>query len=336
MSHIKIWLLRYQARQARARGDYTVKTQAYFLKVWRLSGKSDDLLAFLLFRRDRGLILSKYYLYLLQDQIVYLSGKQKILAKALLLESIPTIENQEKFLKCRLPQFDVPVKNLKLPTLLAKSKPDALSKEQLDLGNIARLQFLWREQFAQKLRQAAHSQGIFVIGNAGIIRQLDLIAALTHYNCIVRFNQFTPDLVVSAMPTIWVLTPSFQIKQAVPVEWVVLIGPDLQYRLMNWNKLKPMIEQGTPIITLPLFIWRQLVLILKAPPSAGVAFLALVHHLLGSWHGVNVAGFSALSTLTDTYHVSNPKHQPSRRHNWEGEAALLKRWQVEGLKSIHE
>ena len=336
MNHIKVWLLRYQARQARARGDYTVKTQAYFLKVWRLSGKADDLLAFLLFRRDRGLVLSKYYFYLLQDQINYLSSKQKILATALLLESIPTIENQEKLLKCRLTQFDVPVKNVKLPMLLAKSKPDALSKEQLDLGNIARLQSLWREQFSQRLRHAAHSQGIFVIGNAGIIRQLDLTAALTHYKCIVRFNQFTPDLVAPVMPRIWVLTPSFQTKKAMPVEWVVLIGPDLQYRLTNWNKLMPVIEQGTPIITLPLFIWRQLVIILKAPPSAGVAFLALVRYLLGSWHGVNVAGFSALSTLTDTYHISNTKHQPSRRHNWEGEAALLKRWQAEGLKSIHE
>lgn len=328
------FLWRYLAHRNRLLGKYNLRTQNFFFKAWSSSNQSNDLLSLILFRRDCGIFLTEEDISLLKSRLAEFKGKSLILANALLIERLLYSDDTHvpklEFFLCS----DIEI--CYIPIVLYLINQDYLNDQQKKLANVSAEQIKWRQQFICEVKESIGRKKICIMGNSGVLRQLKLSKQLIDFEYTVRFNNFSSKVQMSEKLNVWVLTPSFSVDGSVKPNWVFLSGPELQNRLVNWDKLMPLIDQGVPIITLPLEVWRSLVKILKAPPSAGVAFLAFLHHMLGSWQGIHVAGFSGLSSLKDTYHISDPKHKPSKRHNWEGEAALLRKWQSEGLTSIHD
>ncbi len=161
------------------------------------------------------------------------------------------------------------------------------------------------------------------------------------HDIVVRFNHYrsaTSRLEDTGRRIdVWVRAPNLNIIDLAEnpmADWIVLSGPDIRYKLANWEPLKPHLEAGRQILTVPLDIWRTLVNELQAPPSAGMLLLAWAIRLTGSPAGITVAGFqSAINPvlIRQAYHQALPQQRPGRRHNWAGERKLLNRWQSAGL-----
>jgi hypothetical protein len=154
---------------------------------------------------------------------------------------------------------------------------------------------------------------------------------------VVRFNLFrsegTTGVDIGERLGVWVVAPGFSGFPPPRVEWIVVSGPDVQFRLQGWKRLLPALSNGACVLTVPLPPWRRLVARLQAPPSAGVLFLFWLRSMLGSWDGVTVVGFGVEASAAVRYHYADRRQQPVRRHNWEGERILLRHWKSEGLKA---
>jgi hypothetical protein len=103
----------------------------------------------------------------------------------------------------------------------------------------------------------------------------------------------------------------------------------MQFRLEKWESWKDWIQSGSPLLSVPLSVWQELVAQLQAPPSAGLLTLLWLRHLAGTWHGIKATGFGYREGI---YHAHLPNHQPSRRHRWKQEIDVLSQWQEEGLQ----
>lgn len=332
------WWSFVNARQARKQGAYQKQSLQYFARAWQLSGHIDDLLAYALFRRDLGKALPKRWCGLVKDNLQSLSPQRRLLAVNLLLESDTGCADVALFRALPAPQ------TIQMPAILfylSEIAGHGLECWQQKLADIFARQDQWRNAFQAKLAIQARQQGICVVGNAGCMRGSLLGEVIDQQSCVVRFNVFssaqTDGADMGYKHDVWVVTPGFKSGQ-VPADFsgdIVLTGPDMQYRLLDWSGMQVFRDHDLPLLTVPLAVWRVMVRELAAPPSAGLLFLAWLKSLLGSWHGVSVAGFGALADNDAVYHHTNAKHQPSSRHNWAGEAVILRRWQNEGLQSLH-
>lgn len=331
------WWWVVKAQRARSQGDYRRQTLHHFFRAWQLSGAIDDLLAYALFRRDLGYVLPKRWAGLLECETHHLKRNRQLLAIALLYES----QGQcPEFLRSLLSEAS-PIHSPAILSCLHSSGVELAAKQSL-LRRIQDQQSRWRDVFQTELLKRSAQSGVCVVGNAGNMRGALLGSVIDQCDYVVRFNTFS-----SAETNIsdrgqkldaWVITPGFQVA-TVPENFsgtVVLTGPDVRYRLLNWSGVSAVIDHDLPLLTVPLVVWRELVRELAAPPSAGILFLAWLKSLLGSWSGVSVAGFSALSDQEGSnYHYTDAKHRPSARHNWVGESVILQRWQKAGLTSLH-
>jgi hypothetical protein len=196
----------------------------------------------------------------------------------------------------------------------------------------------WRDEFAVLLRQCA-VDGICLVGNSGSLLGAGLGSFIDSHGLVVRFNLFSgqnsemPDL--GNRMDVWVGAPGFGGEPPQRVDWVVSTGPDMRFRRQDWTPFEERLIHGLPVLTVPLFIWHDLVAECCAPPSAGILLLAWIRDCLGSWAGVCTVGVGIPPSETVTYHHVVPKQLPCDRHNWEKERALLSRWRSEGLRS-HE
>lgn len=332
------WWSFVNARHARRQGDYRQQSLHHFARAWESSGHIDDLLAYALFRRDLGKILPRRWCGYIADNLQQLSSQRRLLAVNLLLEADSGCVDITLFRA--LPES----RTIQAPAILFYLSEVAayrLECWQQKLADIFVQQNHWQSELQTKLAMQAGQQGICVVGNAGCMRGSLLGEVIDQKGCVVRFNTFTSNRTDSAdmgqRHDIWVVTPSFKTEQ-VPADFsghIVLTGPDMQYRMLDWSGMQIFRDHDLPLLPMPLVIWRVMVCELAAPPSAGILFLAWLKSLLGSWHGVSVAGFGALADNDAVYHHTDAKHQPSSRHNWAGEAVILRRWQNEGLQSLH-
>jgi hypothetical protein len=191
-------------------------------------------------------------------------------------------------------------------------------------------------EFTDLVRQTAAGSGICVVGNAGRLRGGGLGAFIDSHALVVRFNRFrsttSADADIGSRVGVWVISPVFSGPPPPSVKWVVVAGPDMQYRFQSWKRLLPALSAGAAVLTAPLPPWRRLVARLQAPPSAGLQVLFWLRRLLGSWKGVTAVGFGLTAAGTRAYHHADRRQQPVRRHNWEGERGLLDEWISEGLR----
>lgn len=333
------WWSFLRARHARRKGNYRRESLRHFLRAWQLSGHIDDLLSYALFRRDLGDTLPKRWRAMIQRDFHQLSPQRNLIATNLCLEPQATCPMGLPL--SLLPPLEV-IQSPAALFCINKKMPARLTSTQLGWLEVFERQDQWRADFRRKLILQAEQKDICVVGNAGVMRDSALGSIIDQHDCVVRFNTFSSaqtDLDdMGEKHTVWVVTPAFRVEQA-PAAFsgsIVLTGPDMQYRMLDWSGLRVFRELELPLLTVSLPVWREMVRELAAPPSAGILFLAWLKSMLGSWAGVSVAGFSALVAAEASYHYTDTKHGASVRHNWAGESVILRRWQNEGLKSLHD
>ncbi|RLJ21403.1 hypothetical protein DJ030_04605 [bacterium endosymbiont of Escarpia laminata] len=226
---------------------------------------------------------------------------------------------------------------------------ELISSEAKALATLQNKQEVWRDEFSAYL--SANRDSICVFGNAATVANSAIGHSIDTYSVVFRFNRFStetgsersdgkPTLQLQEIGRrldVWVCAPNLQAPYPPvvdTVEWVVIVGPDVRYHLADWGNIVSLLDADKKVLTVPLSIWRILVRELKAPPSAGVLCLAWLIEMLGAPEGLKAAGFQRQSVPGMRYHYALHRHKPSRRHNWEGERALLRHWEVQGLQFL--
>jgi hypothetical protein len=307
-------LLRWGAQLRRYRGRYDPFTLALFRRIWARSRHPRALLAYVMFRRDLGLPLMKWHVPLLAQALGQLSRSQRRFALNLLAEA----------------QSSSAQPSAVLTTNGGRGKGGENSIE----ASIRAKQTDWRPDFANWLRQRS-ANGICVVGNANRMIGAGLGDEIDQHGVVVRFNQFRESSSsladIGTRMDVWVTSPGF--SGAVPpgVEWVVVSGPEMAFRLQDWRRFEAPQRLGVKILTVPLQPWSELVKRFEAPPSAGLLFLAWSQTLLGSWSPIRALGFGVTNDGDPSQHVL-AHHRPSGRHNWPAEQTLLRAWQAKGLR----
>jgi hypothetical protein len=92
---------------------------------------------------------------------------------------------------------------------------------------------------------------------------------------------------------IWAGAPGFPGAPPHEAAWAIVTGPDMRFRRRNWEPLRDRLEQGYPVLAAPLEIWRTLVALIGAPPSAGLLMLAWLKEILGTLEGVTAVGIGS-------------------------------------------
>ncbi|WP_298607908.1 glycosyltransferase family 29 protein [uncultured Thiothrix sp.] len=330
LNKLRAFIFYKQARKFRRQGQYSSIALKLFLRAWLLSKNKNYLLGYIKYRRDLGRVIS----FSLARKIIQawpgFNQKERELLFAFLLEG---------GFQGLTPPDSVFITKSSIPAVLASKDFEHISRQQQFLVSIYSQQSLWRTELTKLLQYHVQRQGICIVGNSGNMLNTNLGSTIDAAGFIVRFNafqsgkHFTTDL--GQQCNLWCMTPSFKPNKLRTVDWLLVTGPEIQYRLADWGAFYPFLEKQIPIVTVPLEVWRQLVTELQAPPSAGISVLAFFYWLLGSWAGISVAGFGALSETQTTYHYMNPKNKPSERHNWVGEERIIRRWLKEGLRSLH-
>lgn len=310
-------LLGLIARQRRAAGYYDMLTLLMFRRAWRLRPAPRRLFDYLAFRRDLGGRVPMPRVPDLVKALPRLDSGRRRLAVAMLAESAPG----------RLAQLPVPL----LASVAARMPGGAaVHGEPLSLADIGRCQERWRADFAASLRAC---RSICVVGNGGALLGAGLGAFIDSHGLVVRFNVFrgleTDMADIGGRIDVWVASPNLSLPPPAEARWVVVTGPDVRYRLQDWDWLLPHRRRGGPILTVPLEVWRGLVLRLQAPPSAGILILAWLRYLRGGWDGITAVGFG--SPAGRPYHHAVPRQPPVTRHHWQAERELLDGWSREGL-----
>lgn len=217
-----------------------------------------------------------------------------------------------------------------------------LPTEARQLAVVDQQQMAWRNDFLTHVLKS--SKNLCVVGNAGVLEGSALADVIDAHDYVFRFNHFAPEE-SSARRALqrdtgtrlsgWVAAPNLSppFYGTETARWLLLSGPDIRYRLFDWNKWLGFLVRDIPLITFPLSTWSWLVQQLKAPPSAGLLFLAWLLEHAGSDSSVNIAGFQ-LEAIADRYHLVLKNHQAVTRHNWEGERVLIRKWLNEKRVSV--
>lgn len=315
------------ARQRRLAGYYDQTTLACFRQALRRGGNAGDLVAYLSFRRDMGEVLHPRYVPLLRPLMPRLGPRGWLESFNLLAEATGEVQRMAFHLR----PVGKHLRELSPPLMASLAHQGRSQLTPFSSGQIALMeaQDERRVEFAQAIKG---TEQLCVVGNHAGLSGMGLGHAIDDHDCVVRFNQFVSPHSrvkdIGVKTDVWVRAPGFTPHDIVfNGRWVVLSGPDLRYRLTNWQVVRPLLEQGKPLLTVPLEIWRDLVGYLAAPPSAGLLLLAWIrrlrHHGL---RGVSIAGFQRGDGDEGRYHHALPDHPPGQRHNWKRERALLAEW----------
>jgi hypothetical protein len=197
------------------------------------------------------------------------------------------------------------------------------------LAALARDQQARRAAFADDLRSAP---SICVVGNHAGMTGSALGEKIDAHAYVVRFNQYrsahTQSCDLGEKADVWVRMPGVE-RTGIDFsgDWVVISGPDLRYRLSNWEVARALLERGTPMLTVPIEVWRPLVERLAAPPTAGLLFLAWLKQIRPEGlQNVGIAGFQRSDEAGVAYHHAIPDKRPGPRHNWQQERRILAQW----------
>ncbi|HEX7035942.1 MAG TPA: glycosyltransferase family 29 protein [Pseudomonadales bacterium] len=295
----------WRGRRRRARGRYDRCTRRLLQRAARFGGPSARL-DYALFRRDLGHPLHPRLERPLHEALPALRRSKRWNARALLREADSS-----------------------------RASDDAAAELGIGVAEVAARQEQWRDGFRRALAAAAATRGICVVGNAGALAGTRLGETIDTAGVVIRFNDFgldgSADADIGRRTTVWVTNPGYRGPRFDRAEWVVISGPDVSYRLRDWSRFEERVRRGEPLLTVPLDVWRDLVRVLHAPPSAGVLMLAWLHALLDSWTGISAAGIGVNGGAV--YHLRR-SYRRSNRHDWAAEASLVARWVDSGLTRL--
>lgn len=294
--------------------------------AWQLAPSAERLLSYALLRRDMGLPLPSRWVEPLRAGLGRLRSTRRRLALGLLAEhGVHALDG--------LPKDWLQDASNHLPAL-AEYGTGTLQQPLLQLLHAKQTE--WRQQFAAWLAKRSQTGAIAVVGNAATLHGSGLGAAIESCSVVVRFNRcgveadFAAD--VGSRTDVWVVSPAYRGPIPSGVRWILLTGPDMRYRLQDWNMVIPLLAADRPVLTFPLDIWRQQVSRLQAPPSAGVLTLAWLSQLLtDAWSSLRVAGIGTGLNAAGRYHRMVKQQSPASRHNWIAEQSLITDWTRQGL-----
>lgn len=317
------------AARRRRRGLYDGATLAALACAHAKASSPAHLLAWALFRRDLGRHLPLRWVEPLRGGLASLPASRRRLALGILAEA------DERALA------DVPAPwlvdaGMRLPAL-AQWAGKAATR---GLEEVHARQAEWRAGFAEWVEGCRQTAGVCVAGNAASTRGRGLGAAIDKHDCVIRFNQFARDAQArtdsGARLDVWVVSPGYSGPAPQDVRWVVMTGPDMRYRLQDWEPVLPLLDAGVPVLTVPLASWRTLVRDLLAPPSAGLLMLRWLADL-GSprgWEGLSSVGIGSGLGSQGRYHQASARLRAGSRHNWAAEQASVARWAAQGLTRL--
>lgn len=200
-------------------------------------------------------------------------------------------------------------------------------------GDAAQPMAARRQAFADWLAArlaAGPAARVCVVGNAEPVPGEPSGDWIDRQAVVIRFNRWGRGDQRGRRTDVWVLAPDLASAAGTAppagLGWAVVSGADPAGRLPDWPGLTPCLDQGVPVLTVPLPVWGGLVDELHAPPSAGLLLLAWLRALPGvppqSVVTVGIGGDG---------HVRGAVHWRGRRHRWEAERGLLARWRAAGF-----
>jgi len=333
------WASYWRGKQRRRAGRYDPFTLVCLRHAWRRRPGLRTLLAYLGCRRDFGCPPHPALLDSLAGYLPQARGHALHRAANLLLESgrhNGVLESADSAALLALAPHSPPLARHLLQ-----------SGRTLDgsAGLLAQLQAAqedWRTEFGHYLR--ARQPSICVVGNAGTLQGTGFGPRIDAQRCVIRFNHPAG----TAQPQdhgsrtdVWVRAPDLATrehsKDGDPPGWVVLSGCDVRYQLYVWDELTALLAAGQRVITVPAGVWRTLVRVLQAPPSAGVLMLAWLIELLGDAGGIMQAGFQDdrhPARATRRACCALPWPRTGSRHNWRAELAWLRHCRAHGLSAL--
>jgi len=305
-----------KASQSRARGDYSRETLKLYFQAWSRHRTPRQLIAWLGFQRDLGYLIKHHQYTRLKALLQQNTAKR--LTQGLIGQRLRQAQNLcAEYEWHHMLQPDITAGVLQT------------SRQKRAIHSVRTQQLQWQKEFLTYLSQQTE-HGIAVVGNSGALIGQQAGPAIDASGAVIRFNQYRGDanatLDLGLRLDAWVCAPGF--KGKVPdVRWIILSGPDMQFQLQNWAPLLEAIERGTPVVTIPLVHWRELVSQLQAPPSAGLLTLTWLTSQSNLKPALSVFGFGFGHRPDENvaYHLADAKHPPTPRHNWAGEARLLER-----------
>lgn len=327
ISALPVRACRALAQQRKMEGCYDSVTLECYRQVLRQGGTGTDLVSYLSFRRDLGEELNGHYVPLLLKMMPRLGPRAWLEAYNLIVEA-----------KGRFPPLTLHLRPIRrqlsvlAPALVANFPNRRAAPMNPFLTGLAQLvleQEARRNEFADYLRKASR---LCVVGNHAGLAGSGLGGEIDSHECVVRFNQYASPASqagdIGSKTDVWVRAPGFVPDQIeFHGRWAVITGPDLRYRLSNWQVARPLLERRVSVLTVPLEIWRELVRRLAAPPSAGLLFLAWLRQLREmGLSGISLVGFQRRDVQVGAYHHALPFQPPGRRHNWTLERELLTEW----------
>lgn len=315
------------ATRRRVQGHYDRDTLALFAHAWKINRSPKILLRYAMFRRDLGFTIPQRWVEDFLKVISNFGTRNRWLVLALIAEIRPE----------RLATIpDTWTKGAGLPVLEALNSQEKIQKECC-LAEIYLQQEKWRNEFYEWLK-SCRSKGVCVVGNSASLRGSGQGSIIDRYAAVIRFNRFesedTSSFDLGSRIDVWVVSPDYKGHVPDNIRWIVVTGPDMLFRLRNWQFIKIFLDAGKPVLTVPLVVWQKMVSSLEAPPSAGILVLGWINNLLESWDGVTSAGIGTGLTKKGAYHITDCRHRAVSRHHWLREKDLIRDWQAEGLNII--
>jgi len=248
-------------------GVYNFQTLDLFYKC-SLGGSPNGSLHYYLFRRDLGYKLSPLDVKALLILFPKYKSKLQLKLISMCLEAQPKCS-----IKSYLPLFLKGRSNI--PSLLAVNQKK-LDRNQRFIARIHSSQEKWRKTFKTYIHDAINKHQ-FLIGGNGAITEISKLKSLQSNYLQVCFNDYlnspNKDVFIKKKVSIWVVSPDYKGPYPKDPDWVVVSGPEVNFHLIDWNFLLPLMKKNIPILTIPLPVWRSLIQKLGSPPTAGILFL---------------------------------------------------------------
>jgi hypothetical protein len=329
-------------RLRRNAGHYDKLSYACFYYAWKRKPSLSNLLAYLKFRRDLGLVMPSRFKVRLKQALPSATKAQQHKIINWLIESDIDVAFDESV----LPDIQELTGSSPPAAAYVQKKHNARSLSKDALSILQCRQESWREEFVHFIRNNRHS--ICVVGNSANTAKQNRGDQIDRHGIVIRFNQYAHGEKsnehsseknqrlsdVGGKIDVWVRAPGYNgpaLETAESADWIIITGPDVRYQLSDWGDLSSFILNQKKVITIPLNVWRKLVTDLQAPPSAGILISAWLIKISEQKQAISVTGFQQDASEKGRHHHDLPRQKASQRHNWVRERALLLKWQRSGL-----
>ena len=296
------YYLSLRGKRARRKGQYSIETLNIFKKANSQTSNVNIKFYYLFFLRHLGFVIDVKGFNFILDSFHRLKPKNKILALNFIIEYRPSYDLFKITDEIQLLKFAN--RSPAISNFLKSNGSNGLDKDSELLSNFFERRREWNEQFSHYLK--SNIKSVCVVGNSYSSEEKVLGSRIDSMSIVVRFNSyFSDDIEVKKnrgeKTNVWITSPNFifpdKPSEEDCIDWVIISGPDICFTMSKWSEVNKNLRRGSKVITPPLHIWRQLVSVLEAPPSAGVLIIAWFIEILGNPRGLSITGFQKSSDM---------------------------------------